>query len=174
MGDLEIKRIEIGSGRWPKPGYTHIDIEPSTNPDIVGDFRNMLFKDLEEIRAEHLLEHFDRKEATDILKQWHSWLKIGGRLILETPDLEGICEHFFDTNSYWANKEWLIRHAYGSQEADWAYHKDGWYKEKFEKLLPELGFKIILIKRKHSYVRYGEANTRYRLPNILVIAEKHE
>lgn len=164
-------KLEIGSGKWPHAGYKTIDIEPTNNPDYVGDFRIMKFSDIEEIRVHHLLEHFDRKEAIEVLKQWRSWLKPGGTLIIETPDFEGICE-YFKAQKYWAHPEDLVAHAYGSQEATWAYHKDGWYKDKFERILPLLGFKINLIKRKHSYIRKEPENTRYRLPNILVIAEK--
>jgi len=164
-------RIEIGSGKMPHPGFTTIDIEPSSGADIIADFRTLHFENLEEIIAYHLLEHFSREEGIRVLKLWHSWLKLGGTILVETPDFEGICEHFFD-KTYYADKAHLVQHAYGSQEADWAFHRDGWYREKFDKLLPELGFRIILIKRKHSYIRYGESRTRHRLPNILVIAEK--
>lgn len=166
-------KLDIGSGNQPHHGYTTIDVEHSAHPDIVGDFRTMSFSNIEEIRAHHLLEHFDRKEGIEVLKQWRDWLAPGGRLIVETPDLERICYFFINRqDGRWANQEWLNHHLYGSQEAGWAYHKDGWYKEKFERVLPELGFEIELIKQKHSYIRYGESRTRYRLPNILVIAKK--
>ena len=168
---MNVDKIEIGSGKWPHAGYKTIDIEPTNNPDIVGDFRTMNFSNIEEIRAHHLLEHFSRVESLEVLKQWYSWLKLSGILIIETPDFERICE-FFHSDKYWASPEDMIAHVYGSQEAEWAFHKDGWYKAKFEEVLPKLGFKINLIKQKHSYIRRGVLNTRYRLPNILVIAQK--
>ncbi len=168
---MEIKRIEIGAGKWPVAGFYHIDIEPGRGIDAVGDFRKMSFSNIEEIRAHHLLEHFGYTEVIEVLKQLHSWLMVDGRLIVETPDFERICA-IFDNGGYWADKEHMMIHAFGSQEADWAYHKIGWYKERYEKILPELGFEIELIKQKHSYIRYGDRKTRYRLPNILVIAKK--
>lgn len=167
----KVIKLEIGSGKFPHDGYTTIDIEESNKPDIVGDFRGMNFENIDEIRAHHLLEHFGRDESVEVLKQWRSWLKAGGRLIVETPDFERICS-LWSSGGLWANNEWLARHCFGSQEAEWAYHKDGWYKEKFEKIFPMIGFEIELLKQKHSYVRYGEGNIRYRLPNILVIAKK--
>jgi len=150
-------RINIGCGKRKYTGYTTVDIESKNNPDIVGDFRTMTFSDVEEIRAEHLLEHFSRNESIDILKQWHSWLKDGGLLVVETPDFEGICENF-SLDHYW-----MTRHAYGSQEAEWAFHRDGWYEEKFRQLLPELGFEIIGVEKTRS---------RRILPNIRVRAIK--
>jgi len=166
-----VTRLEIGSGNKPVPGYTRIDIEPHQFVDIVGDFRTMTFSNLEEVRSHHLLEHFGYDESIEVLKLWKSWLMIGGRLTVETPDFGRICE-VWNEKKYWADKEHLAKHAYGSQEADWAYHKSAWYKEKFQDILPKIGFYIELIKQKHSYIRYGEKRTRYRFPNILVIAKR--
>lgn len=163
-----ILRIECGSGKWPHAGYTHIDIENNPNVDIVGDFRNMSFSGLEEIRSHHLLEHFSRKEAIEVLKLWHLWLKKDGILIVETPDFERICFNFKQ------DREWLNNHTFGSQEVDWAFHKDGWWKSKFMEVLPEIGFEIVLIKEKTSKViiKLAEKKERHILPNLLVIAKK--
>lgn len=152
-----IMKLNIGSGKRPYKGYKTVDIEEKNKPDIVGDFRTMSFSDIEEIRAEHILEHFSRDEACVVLSQWRSWLKQYGLLIVETPDFEYICKNF-DKDPYW-----MTRHAYGSQEAEWAFHRDGWYENKFRKLLPELGFEIIEITRNIS---------RRILPNIKVVARK--
>jgi predicted SAM-dependent methyltransferase len=161
------KRIEVGSGKQPHAGYFHIDIEDRKGVDIVGDFRMMSFSDLEEIRSNHLLEHFSREEGIKVLKLWHSWLKQGGLLIIETPDFEEICKRFSE------DKYWLARHAYGSQEADWAFHKDAWYEDKFKEILPQIGFEITLMKKKTSKVIIkSPKKERHILPNILVIAKK--
>lgn len=151
------KRLNIGSRRIHHTGYTTIDIEEMSGADIIGDFRTMDFKDVEEILAEHLLEHFGRDESIKVLKQWHKWLKPGGLLTVETPDFEGICRNF-STDPYW-----MTRHAYGSQEAEWAFHRDGWYEQKFKDLLPNIGFEIVEITKNRS---------RRILPNIRVRATK--
>lgn len=151
-------RLNIGCGNRYRSTYTNIDIEPKYKPDILGDFRTMEFKDIDSILAEHILEHFGRDEAIEVLKLWYSWLKPGGHLHIETPDFGLICRDFAK------NKHWMTRHAYGSQESDWAYHKEGWYKEKFRKILPEIGFKIIGFKKPN--------NKRKILPNIKVLAQK--
>lgn len=164
--------LEIGPGLFHHPGYTNIDIEEKYKPDILGDFRTMTFENVSEIRCHHVLEHFGREEGIEVLKQWHSWLKPGGRLIVETPDFELMCNYFMtQPQRLWAGREMLLVAFYGSQEADWAFHRDGWYEDKFKKVLTEIGFEIELIKHKHSYHR-GNTKIRYRLPNILVIANK--
>lgn len=154
-------KLEIGSGKRPHKGYTTIDIEPHSNANYVGDFREMAFWGVEEIRSHHLLEHFSRDESVKVLALWREWLKPGGTLIVETPDFEYICKEFAEKPK--DVHYWLTRHAYGSQEAGWAFHRDGWYEEKFRQVLPEVGFEIIEVKRNV---------TRGYLPNILVIAKK--
>lgn len=152
-----MRRLNIGAGRRHHKNYTTIDIEPSNKADIIGDFRTMQFDNVQEILAEHLLEHFGRDEGEAILDLWNSWLVKGGVLIVETPDFEYICKNF-DKDKYW-----MTRHAYGSQEADWAYHRDGWFETKFRVLLPKHGFEIKEITRNV---------TRKILPNIRVRAIK--
>lgn len=150
-------KLEIGVGRRKHKGYETIDVEEYANPTYLGDFRTMSFSDVEEIRAHHLLEHFSRDESVKVLTLWNKWLKLGGTLIVETPDFEGICANF--------NKDhyWMTRHTYGSQEAEWAFHRDGWYEEKFREIFPAVGFEIISIDKSVS---------RKILPNITVVAKK--
>ena len=168
MSDL---RLELGCGRFPHPGYKTIDVESYANPDYLGDFRTMDFTDVEEIRSHHLLEHFDRKEVIEVLKLWHKWLKPRGTIVIETPDVEQICYFFTHPTKCWANRETLVRALYGSQEAGWAYHKDGWYEEKYREVLPQVGFEIINLKHVFNHTK-GMNGCRYRLPNIYVYAKK--
>lgn len=157
-----MKLLDVGCGKKKHKGYIGIDIEPSNKPDILGDFRQMDFEEVDRIRARHLLEHFSREESLKILKLWHDWLKMDGTLIIETPDFETTCVHFIKSNNS-AERYWLIRHLYGSQEADWSFHKDGWYESKFRWILPKLGFEVTSVLNSIS---------RGYLPNIIVIARK--
>ncbi len=155
-------RLEIGCGRKPNPGFKTIDIESYANPDFLGDFRTMSFSDVEEIYSAHLLEHFDRNEMPEIIKLWHSWLKEGGRIVIEVPDFLGICEQMVkDTNP--KRRYWLCRHAFGSQDFDWAYHKEGLWDDKLSSLLSNQGFRVLGIYKK---IRRGY------LPNLIVEAIK--
>src|SRR3990167_950873 len=86
--------INVGSGNNYLKGYLNIDIEEKYKPDVVADFRTLTYKDVDKIEARHILEHFGRDEAIEVLKQWHSWLEKGGTLLLEVPDFEEICNRF--------------------------------------------------------------------------------
>ncbi len=150
-------KINIGCGKRHHSGYKTVDIEPSSNADVIGDFREMKFENIQEILAEHILEHFGRDEGEKILDLWNSWLVKGGILIIETPDFEGICDNFRK------NRYWMTRHAYGSQEAEWAFHRTGYYESLFRDILPKHGFEIKEITKNV---------TRHILPNIRVKAIK--
>lgn len=151
------KKILLGCRAKILKGYKNIDIENHPGVDIVTDFRTLTFHDLDEVRSHHLLEHFSREESFNVIRLWKSWLKVGGHLIIETPDFEGICQNFNK------DKYWMARHSEGSQEAEWAFHRSCWWQEKFEKILSELGFEILEIRKSVS---------RKILPNITVIAKK--
>ena len=159
-------KISIGTGKDKLNDYLNIDIDEFHKPDLVADFRDLDFMNLDEIRAHHLLEHFDRFEVITILEQWHSWLKKGGGLVLELPDFEGICKEFKKGNKYW-----LSRHAFGSHKEDWAYHREGWWEEKVNEILPSVGFRIInieKIKRLYPIICGAVDNTvseKFKTPN---------
>ena len=150
-------KLDIGGGKNSLKGYTTIDIEPKHGTDYVGDFRTMNFENIEEIRSWFLLEHFSREEQIKVLQLWHSWLVEGGILDVSVPDFEYICKNF-NVHEYW-----MTRHAFGSQEANWAFHLDGWYEKKFKGLFPCLGFEIQEVER---FI------TRKHLPNIRVLSKK--
>jgi predicted SAM-dependent methyltransferase len=155
-------RLEVGCGRKPLKGFKTIDIESYAKPDYLGDFRGMSFCDVEEIQAHHVFEHFGRAEALDVLALWRSWLKVDGKLVVEVPDFEAVCEAFSkDYNT--KHRYWLCRHLYGSQEAEWAYHREGYWEDKLIQMFSTNGFEVISIRRNI---------TRGYLPNIIVEAIK--
>jgi predicted SAM-dependent methyltransferase len=160
---MKVDRLEIGSGRKPLKGFKTIDIEAYANPDYLGDFRTMCFEDVDEIQSHHLLEHFSRDESIKVLKLWHSWLRPGGKLVVEVPDFEEICNRFISDENE-VHKYWLCRHAYGSQEAPWAFHLDGYWEKKLVKMLEEeVGFVVDVVRRR---------DTRVYLPNLIVEATR--
>jgi hypothetical protein len=148
-----MNNLEIGCGLRPHKGFKTFDVEAYAHPDYLGDFRTMEFHDVDCIRMHHVLEHFGRDEGVRVLKRIRSWLRVGGTFIVETPDFEEICKNFA------VDPYWLTRHTFGSQEAEWAYHRDGWYEQKFKDILPGWGFSIQSIQRNKS---------RKILPNIIV------
>jgi len=143
-------RLHLGCGENHFEGYINIDFPPSEHSvqtmiaaDLFADITLLVFpaQSVDEIRLHHVFEHFSRSKALALLIQWHSWLKIGGKLHIETPDVIGSA-HTLVADMPYRTKQGVLRHAFGSHEASRAYHLDGWYKEKFEHILSKFGFSV--------------------------------
>jgi hypothetical protein len=77
---------------------------------------------------------------------WYGWLGEGGVLVIETPDFEASARRFLKRRSR-KQRGTIVRHVFGSQEAAWAFHADGWYEEKFREVLGTLGYEVVKAKR---------------------------
>lgn len=136
MANQKLK-LHLGCGEKYLEGYVNIDFPPSEHSvlspksDVYKDIRDLEYlpESVDEIRSHHLFEHFSRVEAIDLLLKWRKWLKLNGVLRIETPDFYMCCFLFVFSN--FEERMQLIRHVFGSQEAKWAYHLDGWTKQKF-------------------------------------------
>ncbi len=91
-------RLNLGCGDKPLEGYINVDLKKSRKgkkPDIVCDVKDLSkFKTAlaDEILAVHIIEHFYCWEITDVLRGWKRVLKVGGRLVIECPNLISACE----------------------------------------------------------------------------------
>ena len=165
-------KLHLGCGENHINGYINIDYPPTehtvqatSGADIFADITTLEIpqESVDEIRSHHVFEHFDRQQALGLLCNWHQQLKIGGTLIIETPDFERSAKLMLLDNALsYKEKQAILRHIFGSHEARWAIHCDGWYEEKYRHVLPLLGFEDIIIE--HS--RY------LNLCNITVHARK--
>jgi predicted SAM-dependent methyltransferase len=180
-------RLHIGCGSQHFDGYINIDYPPSEHnlvqvkADVYADIKSLDFPvgSVDEIRLHHVFEHFNRVTALAMLIKWHKWLKIGGLLYIETPDLLGSAKTLVSDAS-WKTKMGVVRHLAGDQTAEWGYHVDHWFAERFEHTLGALGFgslqtqssswpkepylsnvKVIAVKSKHA-----------SLPEQLKVAEE--
>lgn len=89
-------KLNIGCGAKLLKGFVNVDLAGNwcdVPPDVVADVTKPLpFPDnyADELHAYHVLEHFNRWEAPDILRDWMRVLKPGGLLVLELPCLDKI------------------------------------------------------------------------------------
>jgi hypothetical protein len=176
---LELKppkraRVHLGCGDVYRRGYLNVDLPPSegvaggsSRPDLQSDVTKVHCPagTLEEVRLHHLFEHFERAEALALLLRWYGWLRPSGRLVIETPDFDG-CVAGFDVRSP-AQRSLILRHIFGSQEAPWAQHRDGWSDSRFRHVLGELGFAQITTSQTFS-------DPGRLLPNVIVTAQRPE
>ena len=141
-------RLHLGCGEVYLPGYVNIDFPPDqhtvqqeTKADLCADITQLHYAPgtVSEIRLHHVFEHFDRSIALRLLIEWYQWLKDGGQITIETPDFEQCVRAFLRKRALQEQLK-IVRHMFGSQEAPWAVHYDGWYQAKFELFLTALGY----------------------------------
>ena len=91
-------KLHLACGLDYQPGYVNVDLYPQENAkvDAVFDVKKIPYDDntVDEIRALHIIEHFDWFEGQEVLKEWYRVLKPGGKLIIETPDFLASCVAF--------------------------------------------------------------------------------
>lgn len=91
------RRIEIGPGPHPTPGYLHMDISPlEPHLEAIGPMWDLPFPDhwASEIRAIQCLEHVHPSRLEDTLREWHRVLAPGGRVLISVPNGPAIMEAF--------------------------------------------------------------------------------
>jgi predicted SAM-dependent methyltransferase len=142
-------RLHLGCGEQHFDGYINIDYPPANHTvqthiasDVFADITTLKFptETVDEVRNHHLFEHFDRSMALALLCKWQQWLKIGGTLYIETPDFKSSIQMLVAPEYSYEQKQIILRHVFGSHEASWAIHCDGWYDEKYQRVLTALGF----------------------------------
>ncbi len=164
-------RLHLGCGEKAFDGYINIDFPPANHSVQISapanyfhDIRTLNFPpaSIAEIRLHHVFEHFDRPTTLKLLLNWHVWLIEGGKLIIEVPDFNRCAIRLLSPFKPWRKKASTMRHIFGSHEADWAYHYDGWNKQRLRYTLKQLGF---------SHIKF--VNTRWNKTfNINVSARK--
>jgi predicted SAM-dependent methyltransferase len=146
-------RLHLGCGPRYLEGYINID-RCSDQPiskvkvDLEANILDLQCKEncIDEVRSHHVFEHFDRVQALSLLIKWSLWLKPNGVLHISTPDSEGEIAKFRSSNSF-QTRMLAVRHMMGSHEAEWGYHLDLWFEERFQRTLDVLGFCNLQINR---------------------------
>jgi SAM-dependent methyltransferase len=95
----EHRRLEIGPGHDPVPGFETLNIVPGRNTDYALDCsRRLPFPDdvFEVLYASHILEHIPWYHLEPTLSEWIRILQPGGQLEIWVPDGVKICAAFLD------------------------------------------------------------------------------
>jgi hypothetical protein len=153
-------KYHLGCGSHYLAGYINVDfpltehtVNNEVKADLYQDIIKMKYDPCDEIRSHHFFEHFNFIDSFVLLYKWTMALNIGGTLIIDVPDLEALCKAYL--NPSLTVKFRVARYLYGSHEANWAHHINGWSKESLEFILTVFGYKI------DSFYNYGDPNAEY-------------
>lgn len=169
--DRECLRLHLGCGQYYLDGYVNIDFPLTQHTlqqtSVADEFRDLTdtrypAETVDEVRLHHVFEHFPRPQAAALVASWHSWLKRGGILRIEVPDFDATAALVLDPDTPVRDRRVAIRHIFGSNEASWATHYDGWGESRLCELVDAFGFETREIKR----------NTHLATRNVEIVAER--
>lgn len=122
-------KLNVGSGGTPLDGYIPVDRK------LGGEAYPLAYADgtADEIRASHVLEHFDWDTVPKVLADWFRVLKPGGVLKVAVPNMRWVAEHLDNPMS--------PRYLMGGQTDENDYHKSAFTLETLSDLLKQTGFK---------------------------------
>jgi hypothetical protein len=149
-------KLHLGCGERYMDGYVNIDFPPTGHTvqaeslaDRHADITRLKFKAgaVEEVRLHHVFEHFSRPQALGLLAVWNAWMKPGGRLHIEVPDFTRTALAALNPLGGKAAQRKAIRHLFGSHEAAWAAHWEGWSVSALKDAVKAFGFQTQRLSR---------------------------
>ena len=139
-------KLDLGSGRVKKEGYTSVDVYPFRYLDVQHDIEEKLpFDDAsaDEIYCSHVLEHCSMQAVPNMLRDWHRVLVDDGIVKIIVPEIEVCMRNFLDApeSKKWGNViEYIVgcqHHQVGQQN-----HKSAYTPTRITELLRTAGFKV--------------------------------
>jgi len=95
---LDKLKLHLACGHDYDEDYINVDLYAPEDAvcDVRFDVKKLPYPEnsVDEIKAFHIIEHFDFMEIQEVLKEWNRVLKPGGRLYMETPDFLESCRSF--------------------------------------------------------------------------------
>lgn len=153
-------KYHLGCGSKYLDGYFNVDyptsnhtVNNSVKADLYTDIMAMDYEPCSEIRSHHFFEHFGYVDAFKLLKKWTVALNKGGLLVIDVPDVERLSKAVLTGTP--EKKFRVMRYMYGSQEAHWAYHINGWTKDTLEFILSKIGYQSF------NCTQYGDTDSDY-------------
>jgi len=144
-------KLNLGCGLDKRNGYINIDVREDVKPDMVIDLEKeflRMFGDesVEEIFAKDFIEHLSWRVVKAFLKDCYRVLVKGGKMFIQTPDLEAISRtvilkpnfRFGGLEGFEAISFWV----YGAQDYGQNVHKSGFTISTLKRLLESVGFKV--------------------------------
>jgi ubiquinone/menaquinone biosynthesis C-methylase UbiE len=140
----------LGCGLKKWDGWINVDLE-SPVADLVCDLRKLEIASdcADAVAAIHVLEHFYKWEAFDVLTEWKRILKPGGKMILELPCMDKVFGYAIRCiNAKEPMQPFMTLLAlYGDpkEKSVGMTHKWGWFTNPLIELLQEVGMREIKV-----------------------------
>jgi predicted SAM-dependent methyltransferase len=145
-------RLHLGCGQSRLNGFVNIDCNYSAATDYVGDASKLPCPDgsAERIETYHVIEHIPLPIVRSVLTEWRRVLAVGGRLVIECPDLDQAARDYLS-----GNHECLFS-IYGRQRFPGDAHYWGYTPLSLRQLLEKVGFSEVVAAQPQDYHKESE------------------
>ncbi len=141
--DLRDTRLNLGCGPMHLDGYINIDADPTACADFYMDFGRVgeafARESVAEVLMVHSIAYLNLWQARDLFVALHGLIRPGGRLVIETPDIERCARKLLESADRWDDYIEGVRGVYAfdpSQVANkssitpYAFGWSPWHLEK--------------------------------------------
>lgn len=125
-------KVNLGCGHLPLEGYVNVDLY-ADEADVKADVMVVTFEHVQELVAYHLLEHLHPFDAAVLLTRTIPWMRSGGTLEVEVPDMEEIL-------SKWREFPLWQLYIYGAQEHEGEVHRWGYTRASLMETVEKAGW----------------------------------
>ena len=137
------KRVNLGAGSRPKPGYENIDVRALPGVRKVDIRRRLPYADgtIAQFLAEDVLEHFRPRELQkQVLPEIVRCLMSGGELVMQLPDLTEMVRQW---RAGLVNDETMSLRIHGRQDYPENTHFASYTEASMTRLLRAAGFAAV-------------------------------
>jgi len=137
---MEPKRLEIGCGNRPTPGYLHQDIieMEGVNLDFYCKPHEIDANGFDLIIALGAMEHLRFVEFGKTIEHFLKILNIGGHFLFDVPDLKVWCQYYVDScegKEVPFEHQHILNTIYGWHRWEGDEHKSGWSESQLNNLI---------------------------------------
>jgi len=103
------RRIELGAGPYPHPGYVHVDADPhAAHLEARALAWQLPFPDgwASELLSIHTLEHIHPRRLQETLREWHRVLRPGGVVRVHVPNSPSLMAAYL--NAQRPADKWMV------------------------------------------------------------------
>ncbi len=152
-------KLHLGCGTNKLPGWVNVDAVKDCQPDLVHDLSKPLpYEDQssDELKAESVLEHFDKYMRYCIMADWARVLKVGGTIHIGVPDFQKLLSRFLKFNyddfvdTFFGENMWEGEIYIGH----FGNHKWGYSKASLIAFMKKFGIEPLEVKTKGLNIFY--------------------
>lgn len=139
-----LRKLNVGCGYDKREGYVNVDVDPDCEPDILvslEDDSGIPRQYFEEVLAHDVLEHIPRSSTLSALLTWSDYLVPGGRLVIQTSNMEGIID-MMRANPRFDHQYGMTICMFGNQMHPGDFHYTGFTELTLRVYLMAAGFVI--------------------------------